>query len=70
MLNTSIPAIGTSIWARIVKPGLIVELPDGNHLAVNAQPVEGYSTVTLTDGVRTVTVDYADQVKVLGYFNP
>lgn len=69
MTTTQIPAIDTKIWASVVKPGMIIDLPDGERVAVT-ESREGYSTFTFTDGVRTWTVDYAELVTVKGYFNP
>jgi len=63
------PAIGTSIWANIVKPGTVVQTAAGERIEVQ-KVHEGYNTITLDNGWgRSATVGYADQVTVLGYFN-
>ena len=66
----NIPAIGTKIWANIVKPGYVIETAAGERIEVQIVH-EGYNTITLDNGWgRKATVDYADLVTVLGYFNP
>lgn len=65
-----LPEIGTSIWANIVKPGYLVETATGERIEVQLVS-EGYNTITLDNGWgRKATVDYADRVTLLGYFNP
>jgi hypothetical protein len=66
---TSIPAINSKIWASVVRTGMIVRTPDGTQIEVYGI-AEGYDTWTFDNGCRAVTIDYADQVEVLGYFNP
>ena len=69
-MTTTIPDLGTKIWANIVKPGMVVELSDGTRVEVE-QVREGYDTFTFTAlNSQTYTVDYATRVKVLSYFNP
>lgn len=65
----SVPAIGSSIWAHVVQAGMIIRTPDGTRVAVH-EVNPGYSTWTFSDGIRSFTVEYADRVEVLGYFNP
>lgn len=65
----ALPKIGTEIYASIIQPGMIVELPDGTSFPVEGK-AEGYDTWTLTDRVIEIAIDYAALVTVLGYFNP
>jgi len=64
-----IVAVGTKIWAWVVKPGMIVRTEDGTQIEVE-KIHEGYDTITYDNTVRKVTVRYSDSVEVLGYFNP
>jgi hypothetical protein len=65
-----IPEIGSSIWANVVRPGYIIETGGGERIDVQIISEE-YDTITLSNGWgRRATVGYADQVRVLGFFNP
>jgi hypothetical protein len=66
----TIPAIGTTIHASVVFPGMIIDI-DGEQFDVG-EVHEGYDTWTFVNegGYYAITVDYAAQVTVLGYFNP
>lgn len=67
---TTFPDINTKIWASIVKPGMIIRMPDNTRIEVE-QITEGYSTWTFDNGCgRKASCDYGDRVELLGYFNP
>jgi hypothetical protein len=67
---TSIPEIGTKIWANVVRPGMIVRASDGTRVEVE-RIVEGYDTFTYDNGYgRSAKVEYGALIEVLGYFNP
>lgn len=66
----TIPEIGSSVWANVVFAGMLIETEAGDRIEVQKID-EGYDTITFDNlWGRQATVNYADQVKVLGYFNP
>lgn len=66
----TIPDIGSSVWANIVFAGMLIETEAGDRIEVQKID-EGYDTITFDNlWGRKATVNYADRVRVLGYFNP